>query len=202
MHAELYEVILHTLKGHRLQHTHCEGDNGGYYPLIDAVAPKGDPSIQRGHEELELLAEAIAQTVLPLRAAMQRKDDELRRETDLAGESVTDELLLSRAEEAEINCKSLSVQLAGRTAECEALRVFSGAMLFEWEDADCDCVSTEKLEAVAVVTGLLESVTVTEACGKFCSCVDDRPFPKECIRYTEWGRAAVEEANSEMPPHQ
>lgn len=65
--GSIRDEIREVLGNHRLAHTIEDGDNGGV-PLVDMLTPKGDGSIARGAEELDLLADEIFLALAPLSA--------------------------------------------------------------------------------------------------------------------------------------
>lgn len=60
---ETWQHINRALKGYHLQYTHLTEDDGDSLPLVDALTPPGDGSIERGLQEIELLTDAIWQAL-------------------------------------------------------------------------------------------------------------------------------------------
>ena len=57
--ADLRDRIAEALSEFRCQHTLLDDDGGGM-PLLDMLTPQGDTSVARGFEELNALADHIA----------------------------------------------------------------------------------------------------------------------------------------------
>jgi hypothetical protein len=53
------EQVLEVLKSYRCHHQKYSDDDGAVY-LLDALTPAGDRTMERGEEELELLASYVA----------------------------------------------------------------------------------------------------------------------------------------------
>lgn len=53
------EQVLEVLKNYRCHHQKYSDDDGAVY-LLDALTPAGDRTMERGEEELELLASYVA----------------------------------------------------------------------------------------------------------------------------------------------
>ena len=57
---QIYETILRTLEGYKLNYTFLDPEALDHYPLIDALTPDGE-SIATGKEEIRFLADDIMQ---------------------------------------------------------------------------------------------------------------------------------------------
>lgn len=62
--VDLLERIREALSEFRCQHTLLDDESGGM-PLLDMLTPKGDTSVGRGFDELNALADHLADALAP-----------------------------------------------------------------------------------------------------------------------------------------